>query len=162
MRIIRICFVAALLPLSISAYAQDLWIPAGASLGGSGTYSLASGSLPAGLQLNASTGQITGTPTQAGSYSFQYQAASNGDFVIGRIDVASPPSDGDAPLPLWSLLVLGGGLMGVIRRKSRSGWKGSALWMCVVLLVAAQALDPDQVWAGQAPASALASLPMPR
>ncbi len=34
------------------------------------TWSLASGSLPTGLSLNASTGAITGTPTTAGTYNF--------------------------------------------------------------------------------------------
>lgn len=38
------------------------------------TFSLAAGSLPAGLSLNSSTGAITGTPTAAGSYSFTIQA----------------------------------------------------------------------------------------
>ena len=36
-------------------------------------WSLLSGSLPAGLSLNASTGQISGTPTQTGSFPFQVQ-----------------------------------------------------------------------------------------
>jgi hypothetical protein len=52
--------------------------PYGATLSASGgttpyTWSLASGSLPAGLTLNASTGQIGGTPTQAGTSSFTVQ-----------------------------------------------------------------------------------------
>ena len=44
--------------------------------GGSGgySYSLASGSLPAGLTLNASSGVISGTPTATGSSSFTVQA----------------------------------------------------------------------------------------
>jgi hypothetical protein len=37
---------------------------------GSVTYSIVSGSLPAGLTLNAATGAITGTPTTAGSYTY--------------------------------------------------------------------------------------------
>jgi len=44
--------------------------------GGTGTYtwSITSGSLPAGLTLNAATGAITGTPTTAGVYTFTIQA----------------------------------------------------------------------------------------
>lgn len=38
------------------------------------TFSLAAGSLPAGLSLNATTGVISGTPTSSGSYSFTIQA----------------------------------------------------------------------------------------
>ncbi len=43
-----------------------------AATGGSGsyTYSMSSGSLPAGLALNSGTGAISGTPTQPGSYTF--------------------------------------------------------------------------------------------
>lgn len=89
------------------------------SLDGSGSFSLVSGSLPPGLSLNPTTGQITGTPTQAGSYSFDYQTASA--LVIGRIDVvdASVATSGnaDVPIPLWALLTLGAGLFGVAQRK---------------------------------------------
>ncbi|RDS81425.1 putative Ig domain-containing protein [Dyella psychrodurans] len=38
------------------------------------TYSVSSGSLPAGLSLNASTGTLSGTPTYSGSYNFTIQA----------------------------------------------------------------------------------------
>jgi len=43
-----------------------------AATGGAGGYvfSIASGALPAGLTLNASTGAITGTPTASGTSSF--------------------------------------------------------------------------------------------
>jgi hypothetical protein len=51
-----------------------------ASTGGSGavTWSVTVGSLPAGLNLNGSTGAITGTPTTAGTSSFTVQAADSG------------------------------------------------------------------------------------
>ncbi len=50
-----------------TAYSSTL-----AATGGSGsyTYSIASGSLPAGVTLNSSTGAISGTPTTGGTYTF--------------------------------------------------------------------------------------------
>ncbi|MEK7866544.1 MAG: Ig domain-containing protein, partial [Planctomycetota bacterium] len=53
------------------AYSQTL-----AAAGGTTpyTWSLASGSLPTGLSLNASTGAITGTPTAAGTFNFTARA----------------------------------------------------------------------------------------
>lgn len=39
------------------------------------TYSVSSGSLPPGLSLNSSNGNLTGTPTTAGSYTFTLRAA---------------------------------------------------------------------------------------
>lgn len=92
------------------------------SLGGSTSFVLVSGSLPPGLSLNPATGQISGTPTQAGSYSFDYQTANA--LLIGRIDVAEAVVAGggnaDVPIPLWALLTLGAGLFGVIQRKRGS------------------------------------------
>lgn len=92
------------------------------NLGGSTSFVLVSGSLPPGLSLNPTTGQISGTPTQAGSYSFDYQTANT--LLIGRIDVAEAIVAGggnaDVPIPLWALLTLGAGLFGVIQRKRGS------------------------------------------
>lgn len=59
-----------------SGYSQTLQ-----ATGGNGTYSswaVSSGSLPAGLTLNSSTGVISGTPTSAGIYTFAVTVASNG------------------------------------------------------------------------------------
>lgn len=92
------------------------------SLGGSTSFVLVSGSLPPGLSLNPATGQISGTPTQAGSYSFDYQTANA--LLIGRIDVAEAIVAGggnaEVPIPLWALLTLGAGLFGVVQRKRGS------------------------------------------
>lgn len=49
------------------AYSQTL-----KALGGTPPYSWASSTLPAGLTLNASTGQLTGTPTAAGSFTITF------------------------------------------------------------------------------------------
>ena len=56
------------------------------------TFSIASGTLPAGLTLNTSTGAVTGTPTAAGTFSIQVTDA-NG--VVGTptcpITIVGPP-----------------------------------------------------------------------
>ena len=45
------------------------------------TYSIASGSLPAGLALNSSSGAVTGTPTTAGTYTFVVRATNDSGFA---------------------------------------------------------------------------------
>ncbi|MBV9558747.1 MAG: putative Ig domain-containing protein [Pseudolabrys sp.] len=54
-----------------SAYSQTV-----SATGGTGpyTFSVSSGSLPTGLSLNGATGDITGTPTTPGAYSFTIRA----------------------------------------------------------------------------------------
>lgn len=91
-------------------------------VGGGGTYTLVNGALPPGITL-AGDGTLSGTPTTAGSYAFDYQATDAGGtetLVIGRIDIASEPvqSDGDVPLPGWALVLLGGGLVEAMRRRA--------------------------------------------
>lgn len=54
-----------------TAYSQTLGVTGGS---GSITWSLSGGSLPTGLSLNSSTGQITGTPTALGVYGFTVRA----------------------------------------------------------------------------------------
>jgi hypothetical protein len=57
------------------------------------TFSLASGTLPAGLTLNASTGAITGTPTATGTFTIQMTDA-NGVVAVGScpFTIAFAPS----------------------------------------------------------------------
>lgn len=87
-----------------------------------GTYSLTHGALPPGLTL-AGDGTLTGTPTQTGSYAFDYRvsAIDGGQMqLIGRIDIAAAPdpgSDGEVPLPGWALALLGGALLQTLRRR---------------------------------------------
>jgi hypothetical protein len=70
---------AIVLPASIqaTAVAGTAYTASVAATGGAGalTYSITSGTLPAGLALNASTGAITGTPTTAGASTFTIKAA---------------------------------------------------------------------------------------
>ena len=54
------------------------------------TWSIISGSLPAGLQLNASTGAITGLPTTLGT----------SNFTVKAVDSETPPSSATAPLSI--------------------------------------------------------------
>jgi hypothetical protein len=91
------------------------------TLGPGSGFAIASGALPPGITLSASTGQLSGIATQAGSYSFDYQFTAGGvnQLVIGRIDVTDKNSGndaGEAPIPLWALLALGGSLAAAGRR----------------------------------------------
>jgi hypothetical protein len=56
-------------------YVGDAYTTPAAGAGGKAplTWSLASGALPAGVSLNATTGALSGTPTQAGPFSFTLQ-----------------------------------------------------------------------------------------
>ncbi len=49
------------------------------------TWSLASGILPAGLTLNSSTGEISGTPTTAGTYGFTVRVTDSNGFTNDRL-----------------------------------------------------------------------------
>jgi putative Ig domain-containing protein/fibronectin type III domain protein len=87
------------------------------------TWSVVSGSLPPGLALDASAGQVLGVPTQAGSFPFMIQVkdGSNRTGTKGfNISVTSPPSplvvntnslpDGTAQVQYGGLLSASGGL----------------------------------------------------
>jgi hypothetical protein len=91
-------YFAPILPLSIATPS----LPSGtlaygysAALGAAGgvlpyTWSITTGSLPPGVNLNSGTGVISGTPTTAGSYPFTVQVA----------DSQSPPATASAPLSI--------------------------------------------------------------
>ncbi len=82
-----------------------------ATLGATGgktpyTWSVSTGALPNGLQLNNSTGAITGTPTQSGTFQFTAQVkdssstTANQALVIPVSTQSSGTYDGPAQLPL--------------------------------------------------------------
>ena len=82
------------------------------------TWNVPSGTLPPGLSLNASNGQLTGTPSQAGDYHFQVQATdgSRSDTqtydlsVEQRLKIAptlTPPAEMSLPYK-WALNALNG------------------------------------------------------
>jgi len=62
------------------------------------TWAIASGSLPSGLSLNASTGEISGTPTEDGTFSFTMEVtddASDTDTATISLSIISATSDID-------------------------------------------------------------------
>src|SRR5207244_1733500 len=80
------------------AYSQMVsGVPAGVY-----TYSVTSGALPIGLSLNASTGVISGTPTQGGTYSFRITATSGlhcSGFRDYTVTIVCPTITLNTPLP---------------------------------------------------------------
>jgi hypothetical protein len=87
------------------------------------TFSIISGSLPPGLSLNPSTGAISGTPTQAGTFSFTAQVkdssgGQNNTTTANCTIVVSPPpitlacanSTAQVGMPYNSSLVASGGV----------------------------------------------------
>ncbi len=80
-----------------SAYSQILAATGGAT---PYTWSLASGTLPAGLSLNGTTGVISGTPTTAGTSSFTVRVTDSAAATATRaltLTVNTPPPPGPGP-----------------------------------------------------------------
>ncbi len=113
--------------LACAAATGQVGVPYSSSLvatGGTGgyTFSIISGSLPAGLTLNPATGAITGIPTAFGTSSFTAQVMDNSGLAAGTttssctIVIAPPPitlacaaNTGQVGVPYSSSLVATGG-----------------------------------------------------
>ena len=66
------------------------------------SYSVSSGTLPAGLTLNSTSGALTGTPTTEATYSFTIRATNPGGYVESSYSLTVLP-----PSPAWTDQTLG-------------------------------------------------------
>ena len=83
------------------AYSHD--IDATGGVGAPYIFSLQSGTLPAGITLDSSTGALTGTPTTAGTHTLTFRATDsegNYDDVTDTIEVTAAGGD-----PYWSSVI---------------------------------------------------------
>ncbi|MFL5345136.1 MAG: putative Ig domain-containing protein [Hyalangium sp.] len=103
-------------------YAGDPYSAPSAASGGKGalTWSLASGALPDGLAINATTGQLTGTPTQTGTFSFTVRVSDTNNqeatqplqvviYTLPTLTSASPLPSAYAGQPYTANLTATGG-----------------------------------------------------
>jgi hypothetical protein len=92
--------VSGTAPAGTEGVAYSYTFSASGGDGGPYTWSLASGSLPAGLTLNTSTGEVSGTPTTPGASAFVMRATdgdgASGDSAPQSITVAAETD------PLWA------------------------------------------------------------
>jgi len=88
------------------AYSSQLTVTGGTS---PFTWSVSSGSLPAGVTLNASTGLLSGTPTAAGTYSFTVKVTDKSGLTdtksVSLSVIAGPSLNFAAPPTGWTRTV---------------------------------------------------------
>ncbi len=91
------------------------------TLAGTSGWTVASGRLPDGLSLNASTGQISGTPIAVGAFNFVFQATATGSVVSvdSQIQVVANSSTQVPALPGWAMLLMALMLILIIRRAGK-------------------------------------------
>jgi M6 family metalloprotease-like protein len=88
-----------------AAYSQTLSASGTAPI----TWSIDSGSLPAGLNLNGTTGEISGTPTTEGTANFTVKATNSGGSAAKPLSIVISP----APIkPTIDTSTLAGGMVG--------------------------------------------------
>lgn len=82
-------------------------------------YSRFSGTLPPGLSLNTGTGELTGTPTTAGSYAFQIRVSDQAGATVSRslrvviepaVDASLTPPPGEVNVPYTARVAVAGGI----------------------------------------------------
>ena len=105
--------VSAPIKLSCASSAAQVGSTYSSALNASGgtspyTFSIATGSLPPGLTLNASTGAITGTPTTAGSYNYTAEVTDKSGATATSSCTISPITVGSC-LATSSLTILAHG-----------------------------------------------------
>lgn len=99
------------------AYSYSLQVASGS---GSYRWSVTSGNLPNGLSLDPNTGQIFGTPTQTGTYSFELQVIDNQKATVARRNMFILVADSDSGLNNLAILTDDLPTATVDRRYSRS------------------------------------------
>lgn len=86
-------------------------------------YSVASGALPAGVSLNAGTGQLTGTPTTVGAYSFTLRAT---DALGAFVDTTTISGTVSEPVALTNQNVFASNVGATATAGMRLGFDGVA------------------------------------
>ena len=100
-------------------------VPQADHITGTATWSVADGTLPDGLTLDPSTGEITGTPTTPGTSTFTLQVSDQSGWTATQdesVTVIDSPSIASDPLP--------GGEVGVVyaQTPSADGGSGALTW----------------------------------